>query len=96
MIPKFLLPEIHYAENVAFVADETLNTLAGGNPRITVSARCGSQIAAKKPCLLCRVICGFIERVLGLKGHCLGSWQIEAPIAYASRNMVGGRNDRST
>ena len=36
-----------------------------GDAHITISAHCGSQYAAKRPCLFCRWVCGFIQGVLG-------------------------------
>ena len=49
-----------------FVADdELLNATADGNAHETVSAHCGHQYAVGKPCIACRVICGFIQSVLG-------------------------------
>ncbi len=80
-----------------FVLDEAGNAIAfDGNPRITISAHCGAQIVAKKECLPCKVICGFIQNGLGriwprLKNHCVNSWTVESVVAGISdaENMFG-------
>lgn len=73
----------HVAIGESYVIDEFGNViLLEGNQRYTISAHCGSQIAAKRPCLFCRLVCGFIQKILGdvwpsLKHHCINAWLTE-------------------
>ncbi|MHB2010033.1 MAG: hypothetical protein ACYCOX_18605 [Acidobacteriaceae bacterium] len=55
--------------------DEGNEILLDGNEQYTISAHCGSQILAKKPCLFCSIVC----KVLGSiwTNHCADAWYNE-------------------
>jgi sulfatase maturation enzyme AslB (radical SAM superfamily) len=64
--------------------------------KCSISSTCGSQVVLtpKKVCLFCRVVCGGIQRVLGLvwptlKTHCANSYYAELAVAQASKNLPG-------
>lgn len=65
-----------------------------GNPHETISAHCGAQIVSKRECLFCKVVCGFIQTVLGrfwphLRTHCMNAWQAEAKMVADSKGLTG-------
>ena len=80
---------------VAF--DELGNAiLLDGDAHETISAHCGAQYAAKKPCLFCKVVCTFIQSVLGrffprLKHHCQNAFLAEQGVIAASKDLPGGQ-----
>ncbi len=70
----------------AIVLDELGNVvLLDGNPRITISAHCGSQIAAGAPCWFCRAVCWVLGKFF--PGHCTRAWEAEKVGALASRRL---------
>ena len=84
----------------AVALDELGNAvLLDGDAHETISAHCGAQYAAHQPCLFCRMVCGFIQTVLGriwpsLRTHCANAWAAEEPIVRDSINLPGGHGDR--
>lgn len=87
----------HLLIGEAVVLDEGLCVIVfpHGDAHLTVSATCGSQYAVKKPCLFCRLVCGFIQSILGrfwprLKTHCANSWAAERTAYLSTKNLPGG------
>ena len=86
----------HLLIGEAVVLDEAGDVaFLDGDAHITISAHCGSQYAAKRPCRFCRWVCGFIQGVLGrvwprLKTHCANSWAAEKTAYLATKNLPGG------
>lgn len=80
----------------AVAVDELGNAvLLNGDAHETISAHCGAQYAVRRPCLFCRVVCGFIQHVLSigwpnLRTHCLNAWEAEKQLVEDSKNLVGG------
>ena len=67
-----------YLVNWLHLADQTLNTLLAGDPRMTLSARMGRDIAAGR-CWLCRPFCSLLN--LFERDHCAKAWEgDETPI----------------
>ena len=56
-----------YFWNLLVALDQFVNTLAGGDPDMTLSGRMGRAIAEGR-CMACRVICRAIDLVD--QGHC--------------------------
>lgn len=71
----------------AVALDELGNAIGNGNAHETISAHCGSQIAAQIPCRFCRIVC----KVLGFfwPDHCLKAWQAERSMVLAARGLPG-------
>ena len=80
----------------AVAIDEVGNAfILDGDAHETISAHCGAQFAAKRPCIFCRLVCGFIQGVLGkifprLKTHCQNAYVAEQGVIAASKNLPGG------
>lgn len=86
----------------AVALGETGNAiLMDGDAHETISATCGSQVVLTptKVCLFCRVVCGFIQSVLGLiwprlKTHCANAWKAEQAMVEASKGLTGSHGGR--
>ncbi len=86
----------------AVALDEAGNAvLMDGDAHETISAHCGSQVVLTptRVCLFCRVVCGFIQGVLGpiwprLKTHCANAWAAERAMVEASKNLPGAHGGK--
>ncbi|MDE2470469.1 MAG: hypothetical protein KGL35_17420 [Bradyrhizobium sp.] len=74
-----------YLLNLLVALDRLLNTIGLGDPRMTLSARMGRDIAQGK-CWLCRPVCW----VLGLiqRDHCAQAWASEQVPVDASQQLA--------
>jgi hypothetical protein len=90
---------IHWLTGFFVAEDETLNACRGKDAHETVSAECGNEYAVGRPCLFCRIVCGFIQSVLGhfwprLKTHCANAWAAEQAMVEASKNLPGAHGGK--
>lgn len=60
-----------YFFNYLYLLDLTINTIIGGDPRQTLSARMGRNIAEGR-CHACRPICAALSWIQ--KDHCSKAW----------------------
>ena len=71
---------------VAF--DELGNAVVlDGNAHSTISAHCGSQMAAQKPCGFCRALCEVLGKIW--PNHCENAWLAEKPMVIAAQGLPG-------
>jgi len=79
----------HLLIGVPIALDEVGNViLFEGNPKITISAHCGSQLVAKKPCLFCRIVCSIFGYFFPF--HCERAWRAERKVFEDSKDLPGG------
>ena len=72
----------------AVALDELGNAvILDGNAHSTISANCGSQILANRPCLFCRIVCGVLGRIWPY--HCTDSWLAEKAMLTAAVGLPG-------
>lgn len=74
-----------YLFNVLHVLDQLLNVLLGGDPRMTMSARMGRDIAAGR-CQLCRPVCWLLSKLD--TNHCARAWASEQQGVDASMQIT--------
>jgi hypothetical protein len=83
---------------VLIAEDEVIDAVdLDGDAHMTTSAECGRRMTLPNPCLFCRVVCGFIQSVLGLvwphlKTHCANAWAAEKGVFAASQKLPGGND----
>jgi hypothetical protein len=65
---------LQYLFNWAHLFDQSINTLFGGDPRMTLSARMGHDILEGK-CKFCGYVCQFLN--LFEARHCEKAWEDE-------------------
>lgn len=73
-----------YLFNWIHLFDQSVNTLLGGDPRMTLSARMGRDIGLGK-CKTCSIVCKFLN--IFQSDHCIKAWESEL-IAPNPRDQV--------
>lgn len=63
-----------YLFNLVHLADQAANTVLGGDPRMTLSARMGRDIEAGR-CSVCRGVCWLLNLIQ--RDHCALAWDGE-------------------
>ena len=74
-----------YFVNWAHLLDQALNTALGGDPRMTLSARMGRDIARGR-CVLCRPVCGLLNLIQ--RDHCARAWAGDSTPVNASMQVT--------
>ena len=73
----------------AIALDEAGNVLLlDGDAHVTISAHCGAQIEAKRPCWFCRALCWVLGKFF--PGHCTRAWYSERGAWVATHKLPGG------
>ena len=75
-----------YILNWLQLVDQAINVMLGGDPRQTISARMGRNIALGR-CRLCRPICALLALIQ--RDHCAKSWQSEQAAYNADQQTTG-------
>lgn len=75
-----------YLWNVLYLLDLALNTLLGGDPRQTLSARMGRDIEAGR-CMVCKRLCWVLNLIQ--KDHCTKAWAAEK-VPFDPRMQIPG------
>jgi hypothetical protein len=76
---------LQYLVNLVHLLDQVLNTILGGDPRMTLSARMGRDLSLGK----CK-FCGFVCKILNLfqPNHCDRAWQSELKAPDPTHQVV--------
>lgn len=75
---------------VAIASDELGNAIGGDNPRETISAHCGYQMLAGKPCRFCRIICKVCAVLFRNPSHCTDAAIAEKNMLASGTNLIDG------